>query len=530
MGDEAEGVDLVSVEQQVHLDQFAGLIALQLVVQGGIALGAGLQGVKEVVDDLADGHGVVQLHQVGVQILHVLKHAPAVLTHGHDVAHIVGGRDDGDLSIGLPGLQDGAGIGVVVGVVHPHHGAVRLGDLVDHGGEGGDQVQVEFPLQPLLDDLHVEHAQKAAAEPKAQGNGGLGFEGQGGVVELELIQGIPQIRIFGAVLGVDAAEDHGLGRPIAGEGGCRGTVGAGDGVTHLSVLYVLDRGGEPAHLTGGELLAGVHAQGAEIPAVQHLIAGTGGHHFDPHALFQRALHHPEIDDDAQIGVILAVKDQGFQRGVRVAGGGGDVLHDVLQHSGDVDPLLGRDLRRVQGGQADDVLHLVLGLLGVGGGEVDLVEHGQDLQVVLQGQIGVSQGLGLHTLGRVHHQHRALAGGQGPGHLIVEVHVARGVDQVQGIGPAVLRLVVQADGPGLDGDAPLPLQIHVVQQLGLHLPLGDGVTQLNEPVRQRGFSVVDVGDDGKVADQRSVSHKRKPPWEDPRPRGSGACGKKRALLR
>ena len=76
-------------------------------------------------------------------------------------------------------------------------------------------------------------------------------------------------------------------------------------------------------------------------------------------------------------------------------------------------------------------------------------------------------------------------------------MARGVDQVQGIGPAVLRLVVQADGPGLDGDAPLPLQIHVVQQLGLHLPLGDGVTQLNEPVRQRGFSVVDVGDDGKL---------------------------------
>ena len=116
MGDEAEGVHLVSIEQQVHLDQFAGLIALQLVVQGGIALGAGLQGVKEVVDDLADGHGVVQLHQVGVQILHVLKHAPAVLAHGHDVAHIVGGRDDGDLSIGLPGLQDGAGIGVVVGL------------------------------------------------------------------------------------------------------------------------------------------------------------------------------------------------------------------------------------------------------------------------------------------------------------------------------------------------------------------------------------------------------------------------------
>ena len=34
---------------------------------------------------------------------------------------------------------------------------------------------------------------------------------------------------------------------------------------------------------------------------------------------------------------------------------------------------------------------------VGGGQIDLVEHGQDLQVVLQGQVGVGQGLGLHAL-------------------------------------------------------------------------------------------------------------------------------------
>ena len=101
--------------------------------------------------------------------------------------------------------------------------------------------------------------------------------------------------------------------------------------------------------------------------------------------------------------------------------------------------------------------------------------------MLQGQVGVGQGLGLHALGGVHHQHRTLTGGQGSGHLIVEVHVARGVDEVQGIGLPVGGLVVQPHRPGLDGDAPFPLQVHVVQQLGLHLPLGDGVAQLNEAV-------------------------------------------------
>ena len=176
MDDEAQRVHLVAVEQQVHLDQVALFIALQLVVQGGVALGAGLEGVEEVVDNLADGHGVVQFHQVGVQILHIPEDAPAVLAHGHDVAYIVGRRDDGHLGVGLPGFGDGAGVGVVVGVVHPDHAAVGFCHLVDDRGQCSHQIQVELPLQPLLDDLHVEHPQKAAAEPEAQGHRGLGLE------------------------------------------------------------------------------------------------------------------------------------------------------------------------------------------------------------------------------------------------------------------------------------------------------------------------------------------------------------------
>ena len=505
MGNEGEGVHLVPVEEQVHLYQLAGLISLQFVVQGGVPLGAGLQSVEEVVDDLPQGHGVVELHQVGVQVLHVLENTPALLAHGHDVAHIVGGRDDGHLGVGLPGLGDLPRVGVVVGVVHPDHRPVSLGHLVDDGGQGGHQVQVKLPLQPLLDDLHVEHAQKSAPEAEAQGNGGLGLEGQGGVVELELLQSVPQVGVFTAVLSVDAAVHHGLGGAVAGQGLRRGPVHLRDGVAHPGVAHRLDGGGEPAYLAGGELRTGVHPQGPQIAAVQHLVGGAGGHHLHAHPLLQGTLHHPEVDDDPHVRVVLAVENQGLQGGVGVSLGGGDVLHDVLQHGGDVDPHLGGDLRGVQGGQADDVLHLLLGFGRVGGGQVDLVEHRQDLQVVLQSQVGVGQGLGLHALGGVHHQHRALTGGQGAGHLVVEVHMARGVDEVQGVGLPVGGLVVQAHRPGLDGDAPLPLQVHVVQQLGLHLPLGNGVAQLNQAVGKGGFSMIDVCDNGKIADFGLIGH-------------------------
>ena len=128
--------------------------------------------------------------------------------------------------------------------------------------------------------------------------------------------------------------------------------------------------------------------------------------------------------------------------------------------------------------------------------------------MIQSQIGVGQSLGLHALGGVHHQHRALAGGQGAGHLVVEVHMARSVNEVQGVNLAVLGLVKQMDGPGLDGDAPLAFQVHVVQQLVFHFPLRHGVAFLQQAVRQRGFAVVNVSDDGEITDVGLVEHKVK----------------------
>jgi hypothetical protein len=37
-----------------------------------------------------------------------------------------------------------------------------------HAGRGGDQVQVELALEPLLHDLHVQQAEEAAAEAEAE--------------------------------------------------------------------------------------------------------------------------------------------------------------------------------------------------------------------------------------------------------------------------------------------------------------------------------------------------------------------------
>ena len=124
--------------------------------------------------------------------------------------------------------------------------------------------------------------------------------------------------------------------------------------------------------------------------------------------------------------------------------------------------------------------------------------------MVQRQVTVGQRLGLHTLAGIHHQHGTLAGGQAAADFVLEVHVARGVDEVEFIGLAVIGLVAHGHSAGFDGDAALLLDVHIIKNLIGHGALVNTVGQLQHTVGQGRLAVVDVGDDTKVAD-RIASH-------------------------
>ena len=63
------------------------------------------------------------------------------------------------------------------------------------------------------------------------------------------------------------------------------------------------------------------------------------------------------------------------------------------------------------------------------------------------------------------------------------------------------------GVGLDGDAALALQVHRVEHLRLHLSRGERAGHLEQAVGQRGFAVVNVRDDRKIADVGGVHDER-----------------------
>jgi hypothetical protein len=169
--------------------------------------------------------------------------------------------------------------------------------------------------------------------------------------------------------------------------------------------------------------------------------------------------------------------------------------------------LGRDAQHVVGIASDDVGELVGVLLRLRAREVDLVEHRDDLQFGLEREVEVGERLGLDALRGVDQQDRSLARLEAAAHLVREVDVAGGVDEVQDVrrtGVVTGGLVErQSYGLALDGDAALALDVHAVEVLRTHVTPVDDAGVLEHPVGEGGLAVVDVRDDAEVADQCRV---------------------------
>jgi hypothetical protein len=84
--------------------------------------------------------------------------------------------------------------------------------------------------------------------------------------------------------------------------------------------------------------------------------------------------------------------------------------------------LGADAQDVVRVAADDLADLLGVLVGLRRREVDLVQHRDDVQVVLEREVEVGQRLRLDALRGVDEQQGALAGGERARHLVGEVDV------------------------------------------------------------------------------------------------------------
>ena len=167
--------------------------------------------------------------------------------------------------------------------------------------------------------------------------------------------------------------------------------------------------------------------------------------------------------------------------------------------------MGRDQERIGGIEPNYLGDLGAHPLGLGRGEIDLVQRDHDLMVDLDRLIDVGQGLRFDPLAGVDHQERALAGGEAAVDLVGEIDVARGVHEIELVGPAVARGVGKANRLSLDGDAALALELHRIEELVAHLARTHAAAALDQPVGQGRLPMVDMGDDREVADVALLAH-------------------------
>ena len=222
------------------------------------------------------------------------------------------------------------------------------------------------------------------------------------------------------------------------------------------------------------------------------------------AAAQHAVEHAHRADHPAVRVVVRVEDQRLERRVGIALGRRDALDDRVEQRLHTFTGLGRDAQRLVGGQAEHLFELGGTTLGLGRGQVDLVEHGHDREVVLEGLVTVRERLGLDALARVHEQHHAFARRERTADLVAEVDVARRVDQVDHV-----IAPLDAHVLGLDRDATLALEIHRVEVLRAHVARVHRPGDLEQAVGQRALAVIDVGDDREIADAIERGHE--PAW-------------------
>ena len=299
----------------------------------------------------------MQLDAVGREVLQLHHLAPPRLAQVHQRPRVLLGRDDRDLEVGLLDRLDLLGHRQPGRVVDDEARAVRPHDAVLDARRGRDERQVELPLQPLPHDLHVQQAEEAAAEAEAERARGLRHVRDRRVVQAQPLEALPQVLEVVAVHGVEAAEDHRLGRAVAGQRQSPGPSGLGDGLADAGLPDVLDAGDEVPDLAGSEL--GDRGRDGQADAdLVGLVDRPGLDEPHPAVRAQPAVDDPDGAHDASVLVVLAVEDEGLERRLGITDRRGDALDHGVQQLSDALAGLGREPQDLVGRDAEHGLDLL----------------------------------------------------------------------------------------------------------------------------------------------------------------------------
>src|SRR5581483_2978680 len=351
VNDDGKRIDRFAGDQDVELDHGRIPIAGEVIVERGVSAGNGFQAVVEIENDFVERQFVLQHDARGAAVFEAFLLHALFFHQGENSADIFfvgqdGGEDDrlfhfGDFILRRPAR----------GIVNFDDFAVGLVDLVADAGSGGDEIEIEFALQSLLNDLHVEQAEKAAAEAKSQGHGTFRLEKERSVVQAEFFESFAELGVLVRVDGVKAGKNHGLDVFKAGQRLERGIAVLGDGVADLGVGNVLDVGDEEADFSGAQFFGFDRLGGMDTESLDVEDAAVRPE-ADFLTLAQGSLEDAHQHDHAAVGIEPGIEKQGLQPPLRIAFRSGNALHDSFEDIGDALTGFGADQNCVGGIEAD----------------------------------------------------------------------------------------------------------------------------------------------------------------------------------
>ena len=274
-------------------------------------------------------------------VFETLLHAPLLLQQFQDAAQVFILGEDSRQNNGFFNLLNVTRRRKLGGRVHLQDLTRLGGDAVADAWGGGDQVEIEFALQALLHDFHVQQPEETTAEAEAQSLGVLRLVEKRGVIQAQLLERVAQEFVSAGGHGIKPRKDHGLDFLEAGKRRGGGSRVVRDGIADARVRDALDIGDDE---TDFSRLEAFHADGLRRQHTQFLnrVDLVVGPKANPHTHRQSALEDAAEHHHAAIAIEPGIKDQRPERLFRRTARRRDARHDCLQHLFHAHALFGAD--------------------------------------------------------------------------------------------------------------------------------------------------------------------------------------------
>jgi len=208
------------------------------------------------------------------------------------------------------------------------------------------------------------------------------------------------------------------------DGSVYGSESVSDG--NVSNIFVTSR--DIADFSGVDGVGGGHERGEKADAERtELFFGTPKHKLVAVILINLSVDDLGKGDDSLVRVIGGVKDEGAEGGCASSSGGRNAGNDSVKKFPYSDACFGANEENFVTSEAKSVLQFGSDSVGFGGGEIDLIDDWDYLEIVGESLVKVGEGLGLNALGSVDDENCSFAGVEGAANFVAKVDVTGGVD-------------------------------------------------------------------------------------------------------